>query len=112
MNADIGIAVSGKYWIGNLAGSILTAFREITESAKEEVQITVYSFGKNIPEFVKITEDLLGKNIKMQLIVNRFFKQPHKITDSLLKLQSQYENLTILNFNPLSESEDLHAKIM
>ncbi len=109
--ADIDIAVSGKYWVGNLGGSILTATREISENAKNEIQMTIYSFGKNIPEFLEIIRDLLKKNIRIQLVINKFNNQPIRVIHDLLKLMSQYQNLTLLDFNP-PENEDLHAKIM
>jgi phosphatidylserine/phosphatidylglycerophosphate/cardiolipin synthase-like enzyme len=108
---EIDIAVSGKYWVGD-RGSILTVFRNISNFAKKEVQFSIYSFGKKIPEFSNLLNDLLKKDIKIQIIVNKFSNQPKEAKRVLLNLKSTYDNLTILDFNPKKESDNLHAKII
>jgi len=111
-HTDVDFAVSGKYWVGHTGGSILNSIREASHLAKEEVQITVYSFGTEIVEFANILSKILDKGVRVQMIVNRFFKQPPKAITVLLNLKSKHRHLTILNFNSLNNLEDLHAKII
>jgi phosphatidylserine/phosphatidylglycerophosphate/cardiolipin synthase-like enzyme len=111
-SAEVDFAVSGRYWVGYQGGSILNTIREITVFAKEEVQITVYSFGTQIHEFSNILSKILNKGIRVQLIVNRFSKQPPKAVAMILNLKSKHNHLTVLDFSSTNSLEDLHAKII
>lgn len=108
---ELDIAVSGRYWVGE-KGSIFTSVRNVSTFAKKEVQFSIYSFGRKITEFTYLLNDLLEKNIKVQIIVNKFNNQPVGAKKILSQLKYIYDNLTILDFNPSSKFEDLHAKII
>jgi phosphatidylserine/phosphatidylglycerophosphate/cardiolipin synthase-like enzyme len=109
---DISFAVTGKYWIGSSAGSVLTAIRQVPDKAKEEVQIAVYSFGDNTVGFMEILESLLEKRIRVQLLINRFLMQPPDAKQKIMGLKAKYGNLTVFSFEPIRKHHDLHAKIL
>lgn len=109
---DAILAVSGKYWVGEFGRSILSEVRRLSRYAKNEVQISVYSFGKRIPEFSAVLEDLLQRNIRVQIIINRFHEQPKEAKEVLLNLNSAYNHLTLMDFKPRNRLEDLHAKVI
>jgi phosphatidylserine/phosphatidylglycerophosphate/cardiolipin synthase-like enzyme len=110
--AVIELAVSGKYWVGRKGGSVLTSIREITDIAQDEIQLTVYAFGKNTLGFLQILQTILARGIKIQIIINRFSRQPASIRKKLAELKKQFGYLTIFDFNPQNQNEDLHAKII
>lgn len=109
---DVSIAVTGKYWIGALAGSVLTAIRQVPDIAKTEVQIAVYSFGRNTVGFMEIVQLLLERKVRVQLMVNRFSSQPAEAKNILIDLKQKHQGLTILSFEPRKKNRDLHAKIL
>jgi phosphatidylserine/phosphatidylglycerophosphate/cardiolipin synthase-like enzyme len=109
---EVDFAVSGKYWVGETGDSILNTIREVSAIAKEEVQLTVYSFGTEIVEFGNILSKILDKGVRIQMIVNRFSKQPPKSIAMILSLKSKHRHLTVLDFNSANILENLHAKII
>lgn len=108
---EIKIAVTGDSWMRRGTGSIESLIRDSFSKANDEVLIAAYSVSDN-RDFIKMLEDLLVRGIRVAMIINRFYKQDAGTQKTLKELCKKYKNMLIFNFEPASELEDLHAKLI
>lgn len=62
--------MSGKCLGRRKGGSVLSSIWEISDIAQDEIQLTIYAFGKNTIGFLQILQTLQSCEIMIQIIIN------------------------------------------
>jgi len=107
----IKIAVTGDAWMRKGIGSIQSLMEDVFSKAKNEVLIVAYAISEN-QEFIGMLENMLVRGIRITITVNRFNGQSEGVKRKIRKLSSKYNNFIVFNFEPRSDLEDLHSKII
>jgi phosphatidylserine/phosphatidylglycerophosphate/cardiolipin synthase-like enzyme len=108
----IRVVATGSAWIGNGVGSVESAIEKMLNDAKNRIQIAAYQISDAGVAFLQPVENCLAKGIKVTLIVNHFNDHSSFVKNKLMALLSEYSSLTCINFNPASDKENLHAKVI
>ncbi len=106
------IAVTGLAWMGHGIRSINSILEEMLPQTNDEIQIVAYRITRGATGFLDIVTACLSRGIKVNIVVNRFDKQPIEIKKRLLKLASQFRHFELFDFSPENINEDLHAKLI
>jgi phosphatidylserine/phosphatidylglycerophosphate/cardiolipin synthase-like enzyme len=106
------IAVTGTAWMGGGVGSVQSAMEELLNKAEIEIQIAVYEMTAGATEFLNRLRACLATGVRVTMIINRYDDKPLSIRQRLEDMARRFPYFEILNFQPESSSEDLHAKIL
>jgi len=80
--------------------------------ASEEISIAAYSVSESSYMIFDIIEKVLQRGLRLLIVINRLDSQPPIVKSRLKSLNDSYLNLKLLNFEPKSHAEDLHAKLI
>lgn len=111
-DSELEIAVTGSGWIGQGIGSIKSSLKDAFSNVENEIQIATYSITESHGRFFAMLDDQLARKTRVLMIVNRLYGQNKKATAKLVSLASEYPNFVLMNFQPVDDREDLHAKIV
>ena len=106
------IAVTGLAWMGQGIRSINSILEETLPQSNDEVQIVAYRITRGATGFLDSITKCLNRGVKVNLIINRFDKQPIETKKRLLRLVSQFNHFSLFDFSPENVEEDLHAKLI
>lgn len=107
------IVVSGSSWMGGGIGSVESALYQFFTQAVDEVLIVAYAIGSGATLLFEQLEELLQRDVRVRMIVNRFHTQPLLVQQQFAQLQRRFPGLLLLwSFVPDQEQADLHAKIV
>lgn len=106
------VAVTGSSWMGGTIGSVDTALRELISGASRELQIATYELRMDATHLLDLLEDRLGAGVTVTIVVNRLDAKPTAVRQYLLELVQTYSHCHLYTFEPPTEDEDLHAKLV
>jgi phosphatidylserine/phosphatidylglycerophosphate/cardiolipin synthase-like enzyme len=111
-DTEVSVAATGTAWVGSGVGSVNTAIEQLLEKTENEIQIVVYDVTGGADEFLRLLRTLLARGVQCTMVVNRFTEKPAEIQEGLRKMSVRFPQFQLFSFDPPSELEDLHAKII
>ena len=110
------VGVSGRHWIGAFGTPNYDLIMSTLDGATRNIRIATFSLGHKSTELEKLFGVLKTKSstgVPVQIIVNRLYdKDKHSAyARKMLEEMEVGRNFTRINFEPVDEKENLHAKI-
>jgi phosphatidylserine/phosphatidylglycerophosphate/cardiolipin synthase-like enzyme len=109
---NLRVAVTGSSWMGGNVGSVDTALRELLSGARRELQIATYELRIDAKHLLDILEDRLEAGVAVTMVVNRLANKPFSVREYLQALVASHPYFRLYTFEPPTEDEDLHAKLI
>jgi phosphatidylserine/phosphatidylglycerophosphate/cardiolipin synthase-like enzyme len=106
------VAVTGTAWMGGGVISVQSAIEELFNNANKEILIGIYEITSGADDFLKKLGVCLARGIRVRMVINRYNDKPPFVKKKIACLIRKYPYFEVLNFQPETESEDLHAKII
>lgn len=108
----VSIVVTGLAWMGRGTRSVESAIEDMLTKASEEIQVAAYMITEGANEFLQLVQNCLYRGVRVTLIVNKLATQPNKIQAVIKDMTHRFQHFVVLDFNPKSAKENLHAKIV